>query len=97
MDIWRWITNLLGGQALSKRTFHFDERLTASLQDLAQREQRSAEELAASLLTQAIQQRQALDARQQDWESLSQREQEVAALVCLNYTIHENEIAANIS
>jgi DNA-binding CsgD family transcriptional regulator len=97
MDIWRWITNLLGGQAPSKRTFHFDERLTASLQDLAQREQRSADELAASLLTQAIQQRQAVDARQQDWESLSQREQEVAALVCLNYTNRQIASLLNIS
>jgi DNA-binding CsgD family transcriptional regulator len=95
MNIWRWVTDLLGGQVPSKRTFHFDERLIESLQDLAQREQRSTEELAASLLVQAIQQRQAVDARQQDWWSLSPREQEVAALVCLNYT--NRQIASLLS
>ena len=95
MNIWRWMAVLLGGYVSSKRTFHFDERLIESLQDLAQREQRSTEELAASLLTQAIQQRQAVDARQQDWWSLSPREQEVAALVCLNYT--NRQIASLLS
>ena len=95
MNIWRWMADLLGGQVSSKRTFHFDERLIESLQDLAQREQRSTEELAASLLTQAIQQRQAVDARQQDWWSLSPREQEVAVLVCLNYT--NRQIASLLS
>ncbi|MGD0003163.1 MAG: LuxR C-terminal-related transcriptional regulator [Anaerolineaceae bacterium] len=89
------MTDLLGGQVPSKRTFHFDERLIESLQDLAQREQRSTEELAASLLVQAIQQRQAVNARQQDWWSLSPREQEVAALVCLNYT--NRQIASLLS
>ena len=97
MDIWRWVVNLLGGHAPSKRTFRFDAKLIESLQDLAHREQRSTEELAASLLTQAIQQRQAVDARQQDWSSLSQREQEVAALVCLNYTNRQIASLLNIS
>jgi len=91
------MTDLLVGHTPSKRTFHFDERLIESLQDLAQREQCSTEELAASLLTQAIQQRQAVDSRQQDWWSLSQREQEVAALVCLNYTNRQIASLLNIS
>ena len=97
MDLWRRLKDLLGGHATSRHTFHFDERLIESLQDLAQREQRSTEELATSLLTQAIQQRQAVDARQQDWESLSQREQEVTALVCLNYTNRQIASLLNIS
>ena len=97
MHIWRRVVKLVGGLAPSKHSFHFDETLIASLQDLAQREQRSTEELASSLLTQAIQQRQALDSRQQDWRSLSQREQEVAALVCLNYTNRQIAAQLNIS
>ena len=95
MLIWKWIADLLGGQVSSKRTFHFEERLIESLQDLAQREQRSTDELAATLLAQAIQQRQTVNARQQDWWSLSPREQEVTALVCLNYT--NRQIAALLS
>jgi hypothetical protein len=39
------MTDLLVGHTPSKRTFHFDERLIESLQDLAQREQCSTEEL----------------------------------------------------
>jgi DNA-binding NarL/FixJ family response regulator len=97
MHIWRRVVKLVGGLAPSKHSFHFDETLIESLQDLAQREQRSTEELASSLLTQAIQQRQALDSRQQDWRSLSQREQEVAALVCLNYTNRQIAAQLNIS
>jgi len=97
MDLWRRVVKLVGGFAPAKRTFRFDEKLIASLQDMAHREQRSTEELAASLLTQAIQQRQAVDARQQDWWSLSQREQEVAALVCLNYTNRQIASLLNIS
>ena len=97
MDIWRRVVKLVGGLTPSKRTFHFDETLIDSLQYLAQREQRSTDEMASSLLTQAIQQRQALDSRQQDWLSLSQREQEVAALVCLNYTNRQIASLLNIS
>jgi DNA-binding NarL/FixJ family response regulator len=97
MHIWRRVVKLVDGFAPSKHSFHFDETLITSLQELAQREQRSTEELASSLLTQAIQQRQALDSRQQDWRSLSQREQEVAALVCLNYTNRQIAAQLNIS
>ncbi len=97
MDLWQRLKDLLGGQTASRHTFRFDEDLIESLQDLAQREQRSTEELAASLLSQAIHQRQAVNARQQDWDSLSQREQEVAALVCLNYTNRQIASLLNIS
>jgi DNA-binding CsgD family transcriptional regulator len=97
MNIPKWIANFLGGYSSSQRSFQFDERLIESLQCLAEREQRSPEELATSLLTQALQERQVVDAHQQNWWTLSQREQEIAALVCLNYTNRQIAAQLNIS
>ena len=63
-----------------------DEELLRSLRDLAQREQRAPDEVIASLLNQALQERQLLAQYWERWQSLTPREQQVAALVCLNLT-----------
>ncbi len=69
-----------------RRVFTLDEQTGAWLQSLAEREQRPAEEVAAKLLAQAFCDRQAAEAQLACWRSLSPREQQVAALVCLGYT-----------
>jgi DNA-binding CsgD family transcriptional regulator len=76
------------------RLFQFDASLLESLRQLAAREQRSEDEVAADLLEAALAQRGANEARIQVWESLSPREQEVVALACLGRT--NRQIAAQL-
>ena len=69
--------------------FTWGTGLDAPLLELARREQRPPDEVAADLLSDALQQRQ-LDAENTRlWRNLTRREQEVAALICLNYTSDE--------
>lgn len=90
MIIWQRLRRALGRQVL-----RVDLPLIKSLQDLAEREQRTKEAVAADLLSHALYQRQAGEANLRSWQRLSPREQEVAALVCLNYT--NTQIAARLS
>ena len=76
------------------RLFQFDAALLESLRQLAEREQRSEDEVAADLLEAALAQRGANEARIQLWESLSPREQEIVALACLGHT--NRQIAAQL-
>ena len=76
------------------RRFQFDAALLESLRRVAEREQRSEDEVAADLLESALAQRGAYEARIQVWESLSPREQEVVALACLGHT--NRQIAAQL-
>jgi DNA-binding CsgD family transcriptional regulator len=76
------------------RRFQFDAALLESLRQVAEREQRSEDEVAADLLEAALAQRGAHEARIQVWESLSPREQQVAALACLGRT--NRQIAAQL-
>ena len=76
------------------RHYELDEALQASLQDLADREQRDVEEVAFDLLQQAVDERQAAVASLERWQQLTPRQQEIAALICLGYTNHR--IAARL-
>jgi len=80
--------------SLVPRFFQFNASLLESLRQLAEREQRSEDEVAADLLEAALAQRGANEARIQLWESLSPREQEVVALACLGRT--NRQIAAQL-
>jgi len=86
--IWRRFFYDIGLQQLPppQRTFELDERVRLSLQDLAEREQRSQEEVAADLLSIALAQRQNAEMYLQRWRNLSRREQQICALVCLDYS-----------
>jgi DNA-binding CsgD family transcriptional regulator len=79
---------------LAPRLFQFEESLLESLRQVAAREQRSEDEVAADLLEAALAQRGANEAHIQVWESLSPREQEVVALACLGRT--NRQIAAQL-
>lgn len=76
------------------RTFELESAVFQSLNDLAAREQRTPEEMAALLLSQAIQQRWVSEETWQHWQALTAREQEITALVCLNLTTRQ--IAARL-
>ncbi len=65
-----------------------------SLQSLADLEQRQADEVAADLLSHALAQQQDEAVNLKRWRTLSQREQQVAALICLNLT--NRQIASHL-
>jgi DNA-binding CsgD family transcriptional regulator len=71
-----------------------DASLLRSLRDLAAREQCPPEEVIAGLLNQALHERQAAESSWKCWQTLTPREQQIAALVCLNHT--GRQIAARL-
>ena len=76
----------LGLRRLERRRFTLDGQLVTYLQELAEDEQRPAAEVAGELLVRGAAQRDQANEAYQCWLSLSHREQEVAALICLGYT-----------
>ncbi len=84
----------LGLRRIERRKFTLDAALVQYVQALAEDEQRPPEELAADLLNSGLAQRDLSQESWQRWLTLSRREQEVAALICLNYTTRQ--IAARL-
>ena len=77
----------VSGEAESaSHAYYFDADLLQALSLLAERESRPADQIAAELLSQALARRQAAENSLPCWDSLSPREQQVAALVCLRLT-----------
>lgn len=70
----------------SLRTYALDLELEHALELLSERERRPKEDIAADLISIGLAHRQVTDAYMQCWQSLTPREQQVAALVCLDYT-----------
>lgn len=70
----------------SRLSFLMDEELVESLREMAYSQRRPKEELAADLLSEALMRRQDEENKLDHWRSLSPREQEIVALVCLDYT-----------
>lgn len=83
--------------ARSQRTFELDDGMLQSLNELAAREQRPPDEIARHLMTEALLQRQSQDDSRQFWRQLTPREQQVVALICLNYTTIQIASRLNIS
>jgi DNA-binding NarL/FixJ family response regulator len=75
-------------------SFPLEPALRAALLQLAEKEHRPPQELHADLLASALAQRQVHTDLVQRWQSLSPREQEVAALACRNYT--NRQVAARL-
>jgi DNA-binding CsgD family transcriptional regulator len=86
MRIWQRILRALGYAPSSRLTFHADEELIHFLQTIAEREQRQTGEVAFELLSSALARRQMDNEHMAHWQILSPREQQVAALICLNFT-----------
>jgi len=94
MNLFDRLLNALRRPAAAPRLFEFDEVLLEKLRQIAVREQRSEDEVAADLLETALTLRGTDRVRLQVWESLSPREQEVVALACLGKT--NRQIAARL-
>jgi two-component system response regulator NreC len=93
MSLWQKLRKVLGMQG-SKRAFELDQPLVEALRHLAEREHRRQDEVAVDLLSAALAQRQAAEVNLRVWRSLSSRQQQITALICLNYT--NRQIAARL-
>jgi DNA-binding CsgD family transcriptional regulator len=82
--------NLTGNKP---RVFLKDEELIATIKDVAKQEKRTAEEIVAEFTKAGLNQFLTQNELEKRWASLSQREQQVAALICLG---HRNYEIANI-
>ena len=78
----------------ARDTFSLDGELAAHVRSLAELERRPADDIAAELLISGLAQRDMAQENWRRWQSLSTREQQVAALVCLGYT--NRQIAARL-
>ena len=94
MNLWQRLLRALGYAPLPRLSFRADQEIIQSLQELAEREQRQAGEVAADLLSQALARRRLQGDLLERWEALSGREQQVAALICQGYT--NRQIAARL-
>ncbi len=81
----------------SPANFTLDVNTLRSLQHMAWQEQRTPEEIAGRILSDALLDHQAQSAYWDLWQSLTPREQEIAALVCLNYTTRQIASGLHIS
>jgi DNA-binding NarL/FixJ family response regulator len=86
MSLWQRLLNALGYPAATRLSFHADETLIQSLQAVADQEQRRMDEVASDLLSSALVRWQATDHNLQKWRTLTPREQDVTALICLGFT-----------
>ena len=95
MKLWERLLSWLGYRGGEGRRFYeLDADLHAALVDLAEQEQRPPEELQAELLERALAQRHTHGELWGHWQSLTPREQDVAALTCWGYT--NRQIAARL-
>jgi ATP/maltotriose-dependent transcriptional regulator MalT len=77
------------GSAHESRVFLQDEGLIAIIKDVAKQQQRAEEEIMADFATVGLNQFLAQNEMERRWASLSHREQQVIALICLGYRNHE--------
>jgi DNA-binding CsgD family transcriptional regulator len=75
-------------------TFNLDIETLRSIEYIAELEQRTPEDVANQILEDVLRNHQAQQENWQKWQALTPREQEVAALICLNYT--SRQIAAKL-
>ncbi len=99
MPFWRNLLDKLRPRrpGKQKRAFELDDAFIQSLQDLAEREQRPPGEVAHRLVNKALDERRAADECLERWRALTPREQQVVALMCLNYTTSQIATRLDIS
>ena len=96
MSIWRKMLSLVGLRPISApRKYGLTESMQVTLTTLSQHDGRPEEELIQDLLAAGLTHYYSSDELWKKWESLSPREQEVAAHVCLGDT--NKQIAQKLS
>lgn len=81
-----YLRRVLRALIFASRIMRPEGEIGRALQDLARRELRPEDEIAADLLANALARHQAAQANLRRWHKLTPREQEVSALTCLNLT-----------
>ena len=97
MSIWHRLLYLIGlRQTPGPRTYHLDvsDSLQVTLSTIAQDEGRPEHDLIPELLNAGLDQYTSKERLWKRWSTLSSREQDVAAFVCLGYT--NRQIAARL-
>ena len=90
MSIWHRILDLIGLRPISGPRYYYQtEEFRASLTKLAEHQGRPEDEVFPDLLAAGLIYYETQDIYWEQWESLTEREKEVAALACLGYTNHE--------
>jgi len=92
MSLFRRLLHYLLGERETKesaRVFLQDEELIAVIKDVAKRQKRAEEEVIADFTKVGLNQFLTQNELQERWNSLSQREQQVVALICLGYRNYE--------
>jgi len=92
MSIWDLLKNLIGKrQKPGPRTYHFDasESLQVTLSTLSTDEGRPENELIPDILAAGLSQYASNERVWRKWESLTAREKDVVAFLCLGYTNRE--------
>ncbi len=98
IELWKRLLDRLrarGGPP--RRYFALEESLHTALERRAGQQQRPQEDVQAELVSAALAHLQVDDWMRECWQTLSPREQEVAALTCLNYTNRQMAGRLNIS
>jgi len=94
MSIFKQFFSRLGLEPPEQRAFQLSADLRRSLQLLAEQERLPPQEVAAHLIRSALEERRQMEQGWLSWQSLTPREQQVAALICLEYT--SRQIAARL-
>jgi len=98
MSIWQNLMYWVGlKNTHSLRTYKISEPLQLKLTTLATREQRTEEELAEQIFATGLNQYQESSDLWDTWRSLTPREQQTAALVCLGYSNRQAAVKMYIS
>jgi DNA-binding CsgD family transcriptional regulator len=98
MSMWKKMQRALERQHTSHAPIlRFDQRLLEHVTVLAEQERRPISAVANDLLSQALAQRMADEESLDRWRGLTPREQEITALVCLDYTYPEIAVQLSIS
>jgi DNA-binding CsgD family transcriptional regulator len=96
MSILQRLLSWIGlGSKSGSRYYQISESLQVTLSTLAKHEGRSEQELIPDLVAAGLDQYRSIDKFWPKWESLSQRERDVAAFTCLGMT--NRQIAARLS
>lgn len=98
MSIWRKLLSLIGLRPISApRKYGLTESMQVTLTTLSEHDGRPEEELIHDLLAAGLTHYYSSDELWKKWETLTPREREVVALVCLGYTNRQVAVRMSIS
>jgi DNA-binding NarL/FixJ family response regulator len=84
-------------KGMDSRTFHADQELLAAIQEAAQEQGRTEEEVWIEFVKAGHDQYVQTGELEERWDSLTEREQEVTALACMGYRNYEIAETLSIS